>query len=214
MPETTYNPYSKTGYYLPEEIASGKYNPASGGRREQVWGGLWTTNPNVENPFKNLDYYGYDDMSKIADELATKQSTDAMRKGRKNMGNLRLDAAERLASQGITGGSYFDTVMSGAEDRANTGTIEQLNAIDTARMGQTLPMMESDNEMGFNIATAASNIDLRNLANTLMRLGMLGDYETNWANLDAENEEANYNRISDAGKSFGDLAYAYDKERD
>ena len=130
------------------------------------------------------------------------------------MGNLRLDAAERLASQGITGGSYFDTVMSGAEDRANTGTIEQLNAIDTARMGQTLPMMQTDNEMGFNLATAASNIDLRNLANTLARLGMLGDLEMNWANLDAENEEANYNKMSDAGKSFGDLAYAYGREGD
>jgi len=182
-----YDPYSK-GYYLPDEIGTGYYKPEEGGRREQVWGGLWGTNPNIENPFKDFDYFGYEDMSKIADELATKQSTDAMRKGRKNMGNLRLDAAERLASQGITGGSYFDTVMSGAEDRANTGTIEQLNAIDTARMGQTLPMMEADNEMGFNVASAGANIDLANLANTLKKMGLLQGAVEGWEAMDASKE--------------------------
>jgi hypothetical protein len=170
---------------------------------------LWGTDPNVENPFENFDYYGYDDMSKIADELATKQSTDAMRKGRKNMGNLRLDAAERLASQGITGGSYYDTIMSGAEDRANSGTIEQLSNIDTSRMEQTLPMMESDNEMGFNVANAGANINLANLANTLRKMGLLQGAINDWEGMDmarGDGQQQMYGDLVGSGVQIGTAA--------
>jgi hypothetical protein len=192
-----YDPYSK-GYYVPNEIGTGEYNPAEGGRREQVYGGVMSTNPNIDNPFKDFDYFKYEDMSKIADELASKQSTDVMRRGRKNMGNLRLDTAERLASQGVTGGSYFDTAMSGAEDRANSGTIDQLSNIDTSRMGQTLPMMNADNEMGLNVASAGANIDLANLQNTLKRLGLLQGQVEAWESSDASKD-------FDWGKVVGNL---------
>lgn len=182
-----YDPYS-SGYYVPYEIASGKYKPSQGGRREQIWGGLFTTNPNVPNRFDDLNLFGFEDYQSGIKNLTNAQKSDVLARGGRTARQNMSDVAERLAAEGVTSGSYRDISMERAQDRANAGISDQLSGINTNELSAILQAMDTSNKTKLDTAGYATNVDLMNISNTLKRLGLLQSAINDWEGMDMQRE--------------------------
>jgi hypothetical protein len=169
---------ANSDFYLPDEIRSGMYQPNKGGRREQIWGGAWGIDPTKN---KN-DYFGFEDMQKALGDVVNKQRGSAIEYGNQNINQNRQALAERMASEGITGGSYLENAIQGVTDTGQGQIADQLGGLDIAQLQQILPMMSADNDLTYNI-------DQSNFANQLAKMGFLQGSINDWENMDASGDD-------------------------
>lgn len=133
-------------------------------------------NVSANNPFKDYKTpFGYDAMSSQLDKLRDLSMGSINRDANNQIANTQRDVASRLASQGITKGSFANAASADATNSINRSRFNSLADILNRRVQAGLGAMESENQNSFRNATALGNFDQQNIANLLSKYGLIGN---------------------------------------
>jgi len=162
-------------------------------RRENVWNNIWGIDTQARNRFDTYKpSFNIESMRGALDKLYDTQRENIAgtfnRDTNKRMAQARKGMGSRLLSQGITGGSMMNDMISGAEEdvieSGYEGLSNALASLGIGRMSQELPLMQYGNEFDFRTTQAAQNVDLQNIINQMRKMGMLQGAVNDWEEMD------------------------------
>jgi len=98
------------------------------------------------NAFESGPKYGAEDMMSAADNLLEARRQETMRVGGDLANQAQSATAQRLASQGLTSGSFANNQIGRARSDAGRNVLNNLNQLDIARLGQQLDILNQANK--------------------------------------------------------------------
>lgn len=131
-------------------------------------------NFNVNNRFNGFNpQFDFNEMKGELDQVHNLGVADINRgfNDEVNQGGQAL--ASSMASRGITGGSIMDNALLRNRNNANMNRANALTSLTKNRMNQNAGLMDKFNDMNFNTAAAAQNVDMQNMTNLFRKYGLM-----------------------------------------
>lgn len=175
-----------------------------GSRRGDIWNQYWETlgqiddtKTQVNNRFDNYDTpFGYKETSNKLNDLYNLRLGDINKNFSQDVAKGTQDATGRMASQGITGGSVLNDMLSGIRNNGAIRRDSNINNLNQIFTNADLNAMQTENQNQFQNTMAAQNTDFRNIANTLQKLGLrmggtnaMSNYLNNWEQMDMQQSQ-------------------------
>lgn len=140
-------------------------------QQEQFRGDLTSGKYKVDNPFTNYsDAFNYSDSSKKMNEIFGSQEKSINQQASNDIAESQADAAARMASRGITGGSIVDNTVSGIATNIGKNRNNVLSQLRTNQAQSEANLMDTFNRNKFASTQAGANIDINNNRNVLSSL--------------------------------------------
>ncbi len=135
---------------------------------------IGNTNVDAGNAFRGYkNPFGYNEMATNLDKIRDLAAGNIDRDFQRNLSSANMGAAQRMASQGITGGSILNNQFSQNLGQLGAGKFNALQNLAGARMGQEQDIMNLENQNKFRTTAAAQDQDNRNIQALLQRLGLM-----------------------------------------
>lgn len=166
-------------------------------------------NVSADNPFKDYKTpFGYNEMSGELDKLKDLSMGSINRNANSQINKSQQDTAARLASQGITKGSFANAANAGVSNDINKSRFNTLADILRSRTQAGLGAMESENQNKYKNSMALGSFDQQNINNLLQKYGLVsGIYGQRGANLQNLNGDTWFDDLLAAGQT-GLMGYA------
>ncbi len=170
---------------------------------QQQYNDLRAFNPTVGNRFANYrPQFGYQDESNALDQQYNQMSNNLLTQSNADTAATVRGITQRLAAQGITGGSIMNNAITGAQNAGSKARVNALGNLKARRLSLTPGLMDSANNQQFAITNAAQNMDLQNMMNQFRKYGMVGQSiggldNTTWL----DDALAGLNTAANVGKS-------------
>jgi hypothetical protein len=94
----------------------------------------------------------------------------------------RSATASRLMGQGVKGGSIFEDLMAGAENRVRVPASEQAGNLMTKNLGMRPGVLNDANTRKFRSTLANQDVLFKNMANVFNKFGLRGGLAGNLDN--------------------------------
>ena len=167
-----------------------------GGDLNRFKGKIEQQNFGTQNRFDSYKSpFGYNQMKNNLDNVFNDQSNDIKRQFSTDTNNSVQSLSSRLASQGIKGGSIFNTAQSDINNKGNIAKSDALTRLGIAKSDANNDLMRYANDDQFRTTSAAQGIDIQNalalarkyglLQNTMgMQMQNIGNMDdTNWGDV-------------------------------
>jgi len=182
------------GEWIKEATKNSPYNKVS------------NLDPTIENRFDNYeDEFSYEDQSSFLDEIFGNYEGEINRSAKEDIADFGKGTTSRLASQGITGGSPLNEIISGGTTEINKNKLNALGQLKTSKAKGKLGLMGNANDRKFATTGAASNVDMQNFFNELKQLGLLSDIDFKNQYLQMQKDQAP-GFLEDLFSGIGDIA--------
>ncbi len=123
---------------------------------------------NVDNRFNNYsDPFNYENISDQLNQIFSGQEDVINRDTNEAIASQQGEAASRLASRGITGGSVVEDTMSGIAGNVNKSKMNALGTLGIGKASAIGDLMKYINQKKLATTEAASNVDFGNKRNVL-----------------------------------------------
>lgn len=118
--------------------------------------------------------FGFNDFTKQLDELFNNQTNQINQSAASDTSMAGKDTAERLASQGITGGSLYNNTVSNSSIPINKNKYNALSQLTNSKAGAYMGAMNAENANKFATTGANQNVLNDNTMNLFRKYGLLG----------------------------------------
>lgn len=134
----------------------------------------------VPNRFDTYsDQFSYDDLSKTLEDVFGGYEDKINRQTNEAIAEAQGDAASRMASRGITGGSAVDDTLSGIASNINEKKFNALGDLGIGKAKSTGDLMNLFNQLKLNKTKVATDVDLANTGNKMSRIGQSSQQQQN-----------------------------------
>lgn len=111
-----------------------------------------------KTPLDKFNYqFGTPEFTAALDAILQNQQGILEKQASSNKALAQSDAAARLASQGVLGGSLLNSQVTTAGNDINKQLANALQQLAQGRMGQQVGIMQQANQQGFNLANAKTS---------------------------------------------------------
>jgi hypothetical protein len=159
------------------------------GRRDDIWTQLNDVTP-AANYFDNYqNQFSYRDALSNLNQIFGNEKADINRNTNEDISQQQKNAAQSMASRGITGGSILTDTQKGIASGINR---QKYNALSQLGIGQAQDTMNLQNL--FNQLNLQETGIKQNQANTIFgqslnRANALGNYLNQWENMDLKHDQ-------------------------
>lgn len=149
--------------------------------RDEAFEGLMSEssalNPNVENLFSNYkDPYSPEAILGSLDQYTNKAIGDLTKRTDTGINRARSATASRLMGQGVKGGSIFEDLMAGAENRVRVPAGETAENLVTQNLGMRPSVYNEGNRSKFRATAANQDVLFKNMANVFNKFNLRGGF--------------------------------------
>ena len=135
---------------------------------------IGSTDFNVDNRFDTYKpQFGYDSMKSSLEKLYSGAVGDVQANKESDISRLQSDSAERLASQGITGGSIMNSAVNNVGTQVRKNAASDIAKLGEAKAGQDIGLQQYSNGLNLDITKMAQDTDFQNMMNLFRKFGLL-----------------------------------------
>jgi hypothetical protein len=150
------------------------------------------TNSNAGNVFANYTpEFSEAQQSGQLDTIYNQGKQDLNQGTAASIAQSQSDAAERLASQGVTRGSLFNKGVTANNNSLYKNKLSALSNLTTNRAAQNIGLMNTANQNQFQVASANQGANQQNMQNLFNKYGLqqstLDGQQSNLSNLNNDN---------------------------
>jgi hypothetical protein len=136
-------------------------------------------NTQVANPWENYQNpFNYGQESGNLNTIFGNEQADILNQANSDIAGQQKNAAQSMASRGITGGGLLTNTQSGIANKANKQKYNALSQLGTNQASATLGLQNFFNQNAFNVTQQGVGVNQRNVQNQLQQAGQLN----NWLN--------------------------------
>jgi hypothetical protein len=147
------------------------------GNAQQVWGLLSNMNTQVSNPWENYQNpFSYGQETQNLNTIYGNQQADILNQTSSDIAAQQKNAAQSMASRGITGGSLLANTQSGIANKANKGKYNALSQLGTNQAQAALGLQNLFNQNAFNVTQQGVNVNQRNVQNQMQQAAGLANF--------------------------------------
>lgn len=207
---------------LPQSAQDGinKAINSGGSRRGDIWNQYWDSlgqidqaNTQVNNRFDNYSSpFNYQNTSAKLNDLYDLKLNDINKNFSSDVAKGTQDLSGRMASQGVTGGSILNEMLSGVRNNGAIRRDSNINNLDQIFTNADMNAMQMENQNMFQNTNAAQNVDFRNIMSELQKLGLrmngvnsMNNYLSGWEQSDMQ-RDAQPGVLDDIFSGIGGLA--------
>lgn len=133
-------------------------------------------NTDAGNAFKDYkDPFGYSDMTSQLDKIFNIGKENINQGYSSGLSNANRMTGQRMAANGITGGSIAESAMANNADAANKAKFNALTSLTSNRAGQDVNVMNQSNANKFRSTSAFQGQENQNVMALLQKLGLMGN---------------------------------------
>lgn len=176
------------GGQTPQEKAASELQNKYGDLFNKISGQDFQTKNLFENYKTPFDFGNF---TKQLDELYNTGVGEVNRSANEDMTQAASNTAERLASQGINGGSIANSAIDSSKNPILKNKMSALDQLRKNKQSGYIGAMESDNRNNFMNTSASQDVFSQNMMNLFRKYGMmdqnLGGQQSNLGNLQDTN---------------------------
>ena len=146
-------------------------------KAQAIWDKLYGMNTSVTNRFNNYTpQFSYGNISGNLNDIFNTQEADVLRNTNQDIATQQQNAAESMASRGITGGSLLTDTQKGIASTINKNKINALAQLGIGKANATMNLKNLFNQDQMDITKNATNVDMQNITNNMQQTNALASF--------------------------------------
>jgi hypothetical protein len=158
-------------------------------KAQDIWNQLYGMNTQVSNPFENYQNpFSYGTESQNLNTIFGNEQANILNQTSSDIAGGQKNAAQSMASRGITGGSLLMDTQKRIANNANKQKYNALSQLGTNQANAMLNLQNLFNQNQFDIKKAGVGVNEQNVQNQLQQSKQLGNFLNQREQLGIEQE--------------------------
>jgi hypothetical protein len=146
-------------------------------KAQDIWNQLSQMNTQVQNPWENYQNpFSYGQESQNLNAVYGNERAGINNQSNADIAGQQKNAAQSMASRGITGGSILTDTQKGIANAGNKQKYNALSQLGTNQAQQSLGLQNLFNQNAFNVTQQGVGVNQQNVQNQFQQAGQLQNW--------------------------------------